>query len=76
MIIAYSLQNGQVVKTPVGNRLRESHESPRGRSFHEGVLNTYYQVECEGKLTGRNAISRREASRIKAIHMQALAEGR
>ena len=78
MITAYSFKNGQVIKTPVGDRLRESYDSLGGKDHNEATLRSYYRAECDGLLKGRYdyLTSRRVADRIKAIHNLATEQGR
>jgi hypothetical protein len=70
-VTSYRLVSGEVVKSPVSEMARESYAAISEKPMSQRVLDAYYSLECQQKPLGI-----KNASRVKAIHMAALAEGR
>lgn len=66
-VTIYLKRNEQVLKLPASRLRRGTYDASIDAPLKERVLGAYRKIEDEGKLSGRDAISRRGADFIKSV---------
>ena len=70
-VITY--HKGGTKSETVKKTYQESYDSSIDKPFHQRVLDSYYAMECQGKVTDQNVVHSKKFT--AEVHKRALAEG-